>query len=177
MTSRHREPRPAEPIPPVFPFLAAKAEAILAGDYEILFGDAEPIVVRASRFYMTPKTADSGEIIAGVSDRGLFMYDNGKRRRIVSFLYHKEGANGELEISHRAVILSGIGFGDFPAHAGQPPTWYLIGAQFGTFDPESGELVTPLPADGTSVDVKHFSVACITGGPFGEPILANPVIS
>lgn len=92
---------------------------------------------------------------------------------VISFLYYKTDAQGNLEAEERMMIWRGISAGEREDHPDQPQTYYLTGSQIGTFDPEStGEPVTP--TEEQEIGIKNFSVSCIVGGPFGDPYLANP---
>lgn len=160
-----------EQEPVLFPHLAGKEQAVAPGDYQILEGDSKPVQFEPERLVPCSKGGQRGrDLLPGVHLRGW----HGAEYPVVSFLYHKLGPDGELETTERAIILTGISYGEHPGHAGQPPTWYLVGAQIGTFDHETGEPVT-LPKGPTQIAPKHFSIACITDGPWGEAMLANPL--
>lgn len=89
-----------------------------------------------------------------------------------AFRYHKRGLDGHLEDDERVVIISGIGTGVHPDHAGQDPTFYIVGPQIGTMDGVGSK--PKLIKDGTEAPSKNFSGDCIRDGVRGqEPVLAN----
>lgn len=161
----------------LFPDLEEKKRIVQPGEYRVLDGDDQPLRTDGDRIHFYD---NGGPVnyrprgLVGVQARG--WYETGKigePKEIVSFLYHKRGDDGNLETEERAIVLTGIGYGEHPGHVGQEPTWYLVGPQIGTFDHQTGELLT-FVGDHEAVSPKNFSIACITGGPLGEPVLANP---
>ena len=153
-----------------FPSLAGKELAVPAGEYRLISGSDEPIQFDPSRF---DELADADyPTLAGQHFRGLYMLDNGTSCSVLSFLYHKLDAQGNLEETERAVIATGVGYGEYPSHEGQPRTWYIVGAQIGTVDPRFGDF--DINAAPGLITPKNFSMACMVGNPFGEPLLANP---
>jgi hypothetical protein len=165
----------------LFPHLEEARLQVQPGEYKLLEGNDKPITFNERKFrkYMGGYNPDNefSRIIPGVHAVGMYseagLDQTGEFTRLASFLYHKQDANGELEKVERVIIYTGTGYGEHPGHPGQPPSWYLVGPQIGTLDPETKEL-TYLPKEGEEVAAKNFSVACISGGPLGEPILANP---
>lgn len=158
----------------IFEDLEEKKELVQPGEYKVVDGDDEPLQVDSGKVHIFdddgPKDYKPG--LPGVYLRGWYGIDGEEPKEIVSFLYHKLDNDGNLETEERAIILTGIGYGEHTGHTGQTPTWYLVGPQIGTFEHESGQSIDFV--DDSTVSAKNFSVACITDGPFGEPILANP---
>lgn len=162
--------------PRVFPQLEAKAGQVQPGQYELIDGSADSLFVVRDQIVPHSKAPNPYKpAVSGVNGIGLYIHSgpNAGAKPIVSFLYHKLDAQGNLEMDERVIILTGTGYGEHPGHAGQDPTWYLVGAQIGTIDHETGLFVRSV--DNESVQPKHFSLACISDGPLGEPVLANPV--
>ncbi len=154
------------------------AHEVAEGDYKLLSGDADPIQVRERQIFIITEGRDFGPVIPGVRNVGMYNVlgwasHSGQSDRIVSFMYHKLGVNGELETTQRAIVLKGFAYGVHPDHAGQEPSWYLVGPQLGTIDPVTRQT-EGIPDHDMEIPAKHFSVACIVGGPMGEPVLANP---
>ncbi len=121
--------------------------------------------------------AETGLDLPGIYHRGSWreLDDQGNEVNlpVISFLYNKKSRAGELEAEERLVILRGFGYGSLlPDHKGQPPTWYLIGADIGKVDHQTGQITTL--AEPGDLKVKNFSVACINDGPLGQALLANP---
>jgi hypothetical protein len=160
------------PPKPLFPSLWPEQQEVGPGEYKLVDGKDEPISTQAGEIIIiTEGNQLHPDPLPGVHSRGIYKMSD----RIVSFLYHKTDASGELETTERAIVLQGIGYGEHPNHKGQPPTWYLVGPQIGTIDHETGRVVSMPEAD-IEIPAKHFSVACITDGPLGEPLLANPTL-
>lgn len=160
--------------PDLFPNLTGLESSVGQGEYEVLEGDSESVVIDPEKLFFTPEgSTDEPHPFPGVTKRGYCVSDSGKSD-IVSFLYHKLDGDGNLEETERTIIWKGTGFGEHPGHTGQPATWYLIGPEVGRTDHETGRLVTDLPEDPVEISSKHFSIACMANGPLGQPILANP---
>lgn len=165
--------------PVLFPSLDGKEQDVAPGDYKLLQGSDEPAQIREGQIHIITEDGQLNSVpLPGIHSRGLYNSGGlsemqGQNEQIVSFLYNKLGEDGQLETSERAIIFRGIGYGVHPGHTGQPPTWYLVGPQIGTIDHETGQIIT-MPEEDTEVSAKHFSIACITDGPLGKPILANP---
>lgn len=175
MTNGDLAKSPKQPTCP-FPELAGKEEEVGSGEYKILEGSDAEIVINPISLIILPLSPDTepSDLIEGVHNSGLYTDDyNKKKYPVVSFLYHKHNSEGELESTERVLVLTGIGYGEHPGHLGQPPTWYLIGADVGRIDPSSGDFRLTEPGPEHGMLPKSFSLACITNGPFGDPILAN----
>lgn len=108
----------------------------------------------------------------GVTNRGNYGSERAGILPVGSFMYFKNDKTGALEVNERLIIITGMGYGVHPDHAGQPESEYLIGAQIGVIEADTrkpklafamGELIVP----------KNFSVSCIVGA-VDCPILANP---
>lgn len=175
--TEHRQPPQDEKAQSLFRDLEEKKRTVQPGEYKVLDGDDQPLRTDGDRVRFYDK---GGPVnykprgLSGVYLRGWYETGEGMgAKEIVSFLYHKFNGEGNLETEERAIILTGIGYGEHPGHVGQEPAWYLVGPQIGTFDHETGELLT-FVGDHEAVAPKNFSIACITGGPLGEPVLANP---
>lgn len=144
--------------------------------YKVLEGDSD-----TTHFDPERLTLDFPEIAGpfpGVFYRGSYREQNAAGEEIelpvISFLYHKLDAEGQLETKQRMVIWRGFGLGVHPGHTGQPPSWYFVGPQIGSLEPISQE-VTSVPAGPETIDAKHFSLNCVTDGPWGDLVLlANP---
>lgn len=161
--------------PILFPQYYREQSRVQAGEYKLVDGTDAPVETKAGRI-MTYKNdeQDLDRRLPGIKVRGHYFDDEHGRSQIVSFLYYKQNSEGELETEERVILFGGIGYGELlPDHAGQPPTWYIIGPQLGTFDPETREF-HGFPEEDVKIPAKNFSIACIVGGPLGEPILANP---
>ena len=162
----------------LFLHLWGKERSVQPGEYKLLDGTDEPAHIKSGQMFVITEGPQSVDVMPGVHHRGMYSSEglasrDGKQERIISFLYHKFGADGQLETTERAIIFMGIGYGVHPGHQGQEPTWYLVGHQLGTIDPETRQL-HGFPDHDMEIPAKHFSIACITGGPLGEPVLANP---
>jgi hypothetical protein len=157
-----------------FPPLVGKSAEVARGAYELVAGKSESLSLANGQLHLFENGGSANyrpPWLPGVHPRG--WYDHyGELLDVVSFLYHKLDANGDLETQERGMIVTGIGYGEYPGHEGQPATWYLVGPQIGTFDHQTGQALSLETAD--TISPKNFSVACITGGPLGKPILANP---
>lgn len=160
----------------LFPSLNHKTLSIKAGEYGMRKGEDRPIDFDPANLAIFDDNQVTDDPMSGVRYRGWYREQapDGEEnlRQVVSFLYHKLDSTGALETTERAIIWEGIGFGEHPGHAGQEPTWYLVGPQIGTFDTQTGDF-SAVPEAGV-IEPKHFSLACITDGPLGEAILANP---
>lgn len=157
----------------VFPHLIGLANGVPTGGYEVVNGSNASIVVAPSMLEMHTPDIEEWDMLQGVCVRGTYHSEGESIWNVVSFLYHKTtGRDGQLETKERLIVLTGIGYGEHPGHPGQPPTWYMVGPQIGTHDPARG--TNELAGLNTDIAPKHFSVACITGGPLGDPMLANP---
>lgn len=171
------ERKKAPPI--LFPHLHHLEQSVPPGEYKLLDGNDDPAEIREGQiFIITEGREHERDVLPGVHSRGLYNSESigsreGKTEQIVSFLYHKRGEDGQLETTERAIILRGLGYGVHPGHTGQEPTWYLIGPQLGTIDHETDQIIS-MPEEDMTIPAKHFSLACMVDGPFGEPVLANP---
>lgn len=171
------KPSPVRSIPG-FGLYIHRAQEVEPGAYALLEGTTEPIQTRQGQIYVVTEGRGLSDMLPGVHVKGMYnsagFAEGGEgEKQIISFLYHKRGADGQLETKERAIVLRGIGYGVHPDHAGQDPSWYLIGPQLGLIDPETGQT-QDFPESDIEIPAKHFSLACITGGPLGEPVLANP---
>jgi hypothetical protein len=160
--------------------LRDKAREVEPGGYEVLAGSGQGIVYRPEGLNIiglhnpSPEGYVPEDLMPGVYKRGRYEDWGGNNREVVSFLYHKTTANGRLERIERTIILNGVGYGVHPSHVGQEPTWYLVGPEVARIDPITREVMMSVPEKSERIQTKNFSVACITRGPFGEPVLANP---
>lgn len=164
-------PQQKKPFIP-YPDLAGKEQLVKPGEYALLDGSDEPVIVQPNRLLFASEQQAYPDLYPGVHSRGAYN-DTAGVKQVLSFLYYKHGDDGKPETTERVIIWTGVGYGVHPGHTGQEPSWYLVGAQIGTIDPESGQT-TGFPDSTTDISTKHFSIACITGGPLGEPVLANP---
>lgn len=171
--------KPKPEVPQLVPLahLWSQAHEVPAGEYRLLQGSDEPAQIRPGQIYVITEGPSSPDILPGVHNRGVYNSEGigsrqGENEQILSFLYHKHDSEGKLEVTERAIIFRGIGYGMRPGHAGQEPTWYLVGPQLGTIDPETRQAIG-FPDSDIEIPAKHFSISCITDGPLGEPVLAN----
>ena len=150
----------------LFQQLTGQEKFIPGGEYGLLDGSDKPVLVELDKLSIS----SNRDLFPGVKIQGQYTSDDGQHD-VISFLYHKLDANGALETAERVIILTGIGYGEHPGHINQPPTWYLVGPQIGTINEqiELDQLDFNKP-----ISSKNFSVACISGNPLGEAILANP---
>jgi len=156
----------------LFPQLAGKEKNISTGEYGLLDGSDKPILVEPSKLLISPDGSSDNNLFPGAKILGQYTDKDGQHD-VVSFLYHKLDANGELETDERIIIMTGIGYGEHPGHPDQPPTWYLVGPQIGAQSRGTDEAIK-LNQLNQEIPSKNFSIACITGNPLGEAILANP---
>jgi hypothetical protein len=168
---------PFKKIPPsILSSLDTLAREVEPGEYKRMRGSNDALEVRSGMIFLlegdAPRHSDP---IPGVHLRGYYdpRGDGESSQPVVSFLYHKLDSEGNLETTERGIVLEGIWFGVYLDHIGQEPSWYIVGPQIGTFDRDTGDLITV--EYGESIEAKNFSVACVDGNPFGEPVLANPV--
>jgi hypothetical protein len=157
----------------LFPSLMGKERTVEADTYKLLEGVDTIIRLRTEGITIFDRNhMPYSDPLPGIKYRGVYTDHNDNRLNLISFLYHKTDQEGRLETIERAIVLEGIGYGEHPGHAGQPASWYLVGPQIGTFYHITG---TPTIDENDSVIIaKAFSIACITNGPLGDPILANP---
>jgi hypothetical protein len=170
-------PKPTATFSPHFS-VRGREKTVKPGDYELLQGSSDALQIKASRIHIVPEGQPQIQTdpYLGVHSRGLYVGEDPEQNLpVVSFLYHKNGPDGRLETIERLIISTGIGYGAHPGHVGQDPTWYLVGAQIGTFDHGTGQIVSMVEGE-ASIETKAFSIACIAGGPLGDPILANPAL-
>lgn len=163
MTNHEGQPSP-------YPSLAGRELDVPAGEYRLISGSDAPIWFDPA--HLERLTEHDYPTMPGRHLRGFYMLDNRTSCSVFSFLYHKLDQNGDLEETERAIVSTGVGYGEHFGHPGQPPTWYEVGAQIGTIDPRFGDFVTI--EEPSLIRPKSFSLACIVGNPLGEPILANP---
>jgi hypothetical protein len=93
------------------------------------------------------------------------------RNPVAAFNYYHADAAGALEQPARLVAVQGFGYGVHPCNYGEEPTWYLRGQHMGsrTFDGNGSETSTTLLPI-SQVNIEHFSMARIVGGPLGDPL-------
>ncbi|MDB5175797.1 MAG: hypothetical protein JWM81_655 [Candidatus Saccharibacteria bacterium] len=168
MTHEHLQADSPNP----FPWLRGVERQVPPGKYLLVDGAAPTIRFDARNLLDRPAENRVLASMPGIHHHGVYAASAAKKEPVISFLYHKLSSDGQPETTERLIIFEGIGYGEHSAHKGQPPTWYLVGPQIGTIT--SGTAPDFEPSD-SYLDSKHFSIACITGGPLGEAILANPV--
>lgn len=156
-----------------FPSLEGAERAVRRGDYRVVDGSDAPLWLAPDDLDVMGRPGQYyPNLLPGVRMRGT--YSAGDRELpIVSFLYNKLDSDGQRERDQRVIIATGIGYGVHPGHTGQPPTWYLVGPKVGTIDHVTGEFVSSVRHT-AETPANNFSIACITNGPFGVPLLANP---
>lgn len=156
-----------------FPSLEGLEHTVEKGDYRKINGsDATLLLTPDDLDIIRRPNQHYPELLPGVRMQGVYSTGN-RDLPIVSFLYNKLDGNGQRERDPRVIIAEGIGYGVHSGHLGQPPTWYLIGPKVGTINHQTGEFESAIQS-ATEVPSNNFSIACITGGPFGVPMLANP---
>jgi hypothetical protein len=160
----------------VFPGLIKCENDVSVGDYRIVNGNESPISFSYFNLHFYTKAEAVEGPFDGVECHGEYVDTDPTGAEIslpvVSFLYHKKCADGQIENKRRMIILTGVGFGVHGQHIGQGPSEYLIGPQIGTLDNGTGALST-LQTKPDTLTPKHFSIACIQGNPYGEVIPAN----
>lgn len=157
------------------PKLTDRERTIPAGEYGILDGNDQPLLVKSSELLINSDGSSDRDLLPGVNILGQYTNKDGHQYEVISFLYNKLDANGNPETDERVIIMTGVGYGEHPGHPGQPPTWYLVGPQIGTqsHDIDGGIILNQLDIE---IPSKNFSVACITGNLLGVAILANPAL-
>jgi hypothetical protein len=159
-----------------FPFLENAVRKVETERYKKVFGLGGPTTFNRENYTRTDKEPEDRIGIPGINFRGYY-HDQaeGSDYWVVSFLYNKTDEKDRLEREERVIVLRGVGYGVHPGHKGQEPAEYLVGTQIGLIDPNTG-LFTSMVEDGQKIEEKNWSVACFAGGPYGEPVLANPKI-
>jgi hypothetical protein len=158
--------------PELFPGLSDFAGQIEPGTYKVLEGSGEEVIYRPHGLVLAADPKPEA-FMPGVYKRGIYTGWHHEQKPVVSFLYHKQAEDGQLETTERTIILNGIGYGEHPGHKGQPATWYLVGPEVARINPETGEITNRVAEKSVGLASKNFSIACINNGPFGEPLLAN----
>ncbi len=144
-----------KPEVPLFPELADDKKQVAAGEYKLINGDSQDTNFDPDRLNLLDESELEGPM-PGVFYRGTYREQDEQGAEVelpvVSFLYHKYDAACRLEIEERMIIWRGIGYGEHSGHAREA----------------KGLSVEP------TAKVKHFSIACVTNGPLGRAIPANP---
>jgi len=148
--------------------------------YLVFAGDDDPVDFNPAHLRLGAKDQQSTpSIFPGVQEIGEYItHDadgNPLSNPVVTFLYNKHipGTNVP-EIKQRVVVVKGYTYGVHPNHGHQPETFYLLGAQIGTYDSSSINF-DPSLMEG-AVKTKYFSVDCMYGSLRGEaPLSADTV--
>lgn len=173
---------------PFFERLQPLSQEIESGAYNILLGGQEVGEFNGDNFRPTLTKADRerASLIPGLTFWGDYFISSDKSHPVVSFNYYKLDKFGDLETNHRLIVWTGTGYGVHPEHAGQNPSWYIVGPQLGTVYPNYGDtsgvdagssaLASAAEGNGRSTKIKNFSLDCIVGNPNTKyPVLANPI--
>jgi predicted GNAT family N-acyltransferase len=155
-----------------FPRLEGKQRLIVPGEYGVLEGSNTDLDYVKDGLELSNERREPP--FAGARVKGLYVAPDDTTHRLISFLYNKRGKDGKPETAERLVAITGKGYGVHPDHIGQAPTWYVVGAQLGTVDRKTGAVISHI-GESSKIPIKHFSLSCIVGGPYGEPVLANPM--